>query len=156
MLRCLTRPRAAPTPLFSAALGSLLLAASAQAQQLPQPPQLPQLPQLQAHETNQTRHFPNAALRGTLVVTGLYEAQLNGKPVRMAPGMRLFSPQNALVMTHTVQGKPLKVNYVTEASTGMLLTAWILTPAEAALPRKGSDTETNVRFEWDTKPAALR
>ena len=38
----------------------------------------------------------------------------------------------------------------------MLLTAWILTPAEAALPRKGSDTETNVRFEWDTKPAALR
>ena len=126
MLRCLTRPRAAPTPLFSAALGSFLLAASAQAQQLPQ---------LQAHETNQTRHFPNAALRGTLVVTGLYEAQLNGKPVRMAPGMRLFSTSNALTPIHTVVGTSLTVNYVNEPSSGMLISAWILSPSEAAQKR---------------------
>ena len=135
MLRCLTRPRAAPTPLFSAALGSLLLAASAQAQQLPQQPQLPQPPQLQAHETSQARHFPNAALRGTLVVTGLYEAQLNGKPVRMAPGMRLFSTSNALTPIHTVVGTSLTVNYVNEPSTGMLISAWILSPSEAAQKR---------------------
>ena len=106
--------------------------------------------------TGLARTFPANALRGTLNFQDRTTALLNGNAIQVAPGMRLFSPQNALVMTHTVQGKPLKVNYVTEASMGMLLTAWILTPAEAALPRKGSDTETNVRFEWDTKPAALR
>ncbi len=99
------------------------------------PPQLPQPPQLQAHETNQTRHFPNAALRGTLVVTGLYEAQLNGKPVRMAPGMRLFSTSNALTPIHTVVGTSLTVNYVNEPSSGMLISAWILSPSEAAQKR---------------------
>ena len=140
MLRCLTRPRAAPThiSLFSAALGGLLLAASAQAQQQPPQPRLPQppqLPQLQAHTSGQARHFPDTALRGTLVVTGLYEAQLNGKPVRMAPGVRLFSTSNALTPVHTVVGNSLTVNYVNEPSTGMLISAWILSPSEAAQKR---------------------
>ena len=137
MLRCLTRPRAAPThiPLFRAALGGWLLAASAQAQQQPPQPRLPQPPQLQAHANGQARHFPDAALRGTLVVTGLYEAQLNGKPVRMAPGVRLFSTSNALTPVHTVVGTSLTVNYVNEPSTGMLISAWILSPSEAAQKR---------------------
>ena len=129
MHRCLSRLRAAPTPLFSAAFGGLLLAASAQAQQPPQ------LPQLQAHASSQARHFPDAALRGTLVVTGLYEAQLNGKPIRMAPGVRLFSTSNALTPIHTVVGTSLTVNYVNEPSTGMLISAWILSPSEAAQKR---------------------
>ena len=137
MHRCLTRLRAVPTPLLTAALllaSSALVAlpASAQAPQLPQPPQLPQL---QAHESSQARHFPDAALRGTLVVTGLYEAQLNGKPIRMAPGVRLFNTSNALVPLHTVIGTSLTVNYVNEASTGMLISAWILSPSEAAHKR---------------------
>jgi len=67
------------------------------------------------------------------------EATLNGKTIRMAPGMRLFSPQNTLVMAHTVMGQTFKVNYVLENSTGMLHAAWILTESEAAQPRKGSD-----------------
>ena len=137
MLRCLTRPRAAPIFLFSTAVGSLLLAASAQAQQPPQPrlPQPPQLPQLQAHTSGQARHFPDTALRGTLVVSGLYEAQLNGKPIRMAPGVRLFNTSNALTPVHTVVGTSLTVNYVNEPSTGMLISAWILSPSEAAQKR---------------------
>lgn len=105
----------------------------------------------------QNRNFPQAALRGTLTVQDGAMATLNGQPIRMAPGMRLFSPQNALVMRHTVQGQPLKVNYVIETSTGMLLTAWILTQAEADRPRQGSDTTTsNIRTEVETKPALLR
>lgn len=82
------------------------------------------------------RNFPDQALRGTLVVTGLYDAQLNGKAIRMAPGVRLFSPQNALLPPHTAIGKPLTVNYVNEASTGMLLTAWVLSPSEAEQKRR--------------------
>lgn len=86
------------------------------------------------------RNFPENAQRGTLTINGVQDAKLNNKDIRMAPGMRLFSPQNSLVQRHTVIGQTYKVNYVIEASTGMLLSAWILSEAEAAKPFKGSDT----------------
>ena len=97
------------------------------------------------------RNFPEAALRGALTVTSANEARLNGQPIRMAPGMRLFSPQNTLVMAHTVIGQTFKVNYVIEQSTGMLHSAWILTQGEAELPRKGNSdgVERNYRAESD-------
>ena len=79
-----------------------------------------------------SRPFPEAALRGTLSINTASEATLNGKTIRMAPGMRLFSPQNTLVMAHTVLGQTFKVNYVLENSTGMLHAAWSLTEGEAA------------------------
>ena len=92
-----------------------------------------------------SRPFPEAALRGTLSINTASEATLNGKTIRMAPGMRLFSPQNTLVMAHTVLGQTFKVNYVLEASTGMLHAAWILSEAEAAKPLKGkSPAPTNI------------
>lgn len=96
------------------------------------------------------RTFPDAALRGSLTINSTSEATLNGRTIRMAPGMRLLSPQNTLVMAHTVVGQSFKVNYVIENSTGMLITAWILTQGEAEQPRKGSDTvERNYRAESD-------
>ena len=76
------------------------------------------------------RNFPDAALRGSLVITGASDAEINGRAIRMAPGMRLFSPQNTLVMMHTIKGQQFTVNYLIENSTGMLISAWILTPAE--------------------------
>jgi hypothetical protein len=85
------------------------------------------------------RNFPEAAQRGTLTILGVQEARLNNKDIRMAPGMRLFSPQNSLVQRHTVIGQTYKVNYVVEPSSGMLHSAWILSEAEAAKPFKGSD-----------------
>ncbi len=95
-----------------------------------------------------SRPFPDAALRGTLTFTTTTQAQLNGKPIRVAPGMRLFSPQNTLIMAHSVLGKTFKVNYVLEVSTGMLHAAWILTEGEAAKPLKGSDAViTNITTE---------
>ena len=98
-----------------------------------------------------SRTFPDAALRGTLTITSVSEAALNGRAIRLAPGMRLFSPQNTLVMAHTVLGRSFKVNYVIENSTGMLLTAWILSQGEAAQPRKGGDAvERNFRAESDS------
>lgn len=102
-----------------------------------------------------TRTFPDAALRGTLTVNTMSEATLNGRTIRMAPGMRLFSPQNTLVMAHTVLGQSYKVNYLIENSTGMLLSAWILTDQESAQPRKGSgDVQRN--FRTDSDPDATR
>ncbi|MFY3385776.1 hypothetical protein [Paracidovorax sp. MALMAid1276] len=96
------------------------------------------------------RTFPDAALRGTLTITAMSDATLNGRAIRMAPGMRLFSPQNTLVMAHSVLGQSFKVNYLIEPSTGMLLTAWILSQGEADQPRKGSDTvDRNYRSEYD-------
>ncbi|MDR6212780.1 hypothetical protein [Paracidovorax wautersii] len=96
------------------------------------------------------RNFPPAALRGTLVITDIVQAQLNGKAVRMAPGMRLFSADNHLLALHTMAGQRLRVNYVLEASTGMLLTAWVLNSSEAAAKRAGDDTiEFNFKTESD-------
>jgi len=98
------------------------------------------------------RTFPDAALRGVLTLNTVSEATLNGRAIRLAPGLRLLSPQNTLVMVHSVLGQSYKVNYVIEASTGMLLTAWILTENEAAQPRKGnSDT---VQFNFRTESGA--
>lgn len=111
----------------------------------------PALAQVQPGLGN-VRNFPDASLRGSLTVQGSSEAVLNGRTIRMAPGMRLFSPQNTLVMLHTVQGQTFKVNYLIENSTGMLLSAWILTEGEAAQPRKGSDT-IHFNFRTDSDPA---
>lgn len=126
MIRCLPRLRA---PLLIAALLSLGVLATA-----------PATAQTSAAAPGNVRNFPDAALRGTLVVTALYDAELNGKTIRMAPGVRLLSPQNALLPIHTAIGKPLTVNYVNETSTGMLLTAWILSPSEAAQKRAKQST----------------
>jgi len=54
-------------------------------------------------------------------------------------------------MAHTVLGQSFKVNYVIEPSTGMLISAWILTKAEASQPRRGSDSVVrNFRVESDS------
>jgi len=95
------------------------------------------------------RTFPPAALRGTLVVDGMHDAHLDGKAIRMAPGMRLFSPQNALVQAHTVIHQKFTVNYLIEASTGMLLTAWILSNDEAAQKRAGQEKARSFFFQSD-------
>ena len=95
------------------------------------------------------RNFPESALRGKLVVTGMYDAKLDGKPIRMAPGVRLFSPQNSLVQAHNVLDKTFTVNYVLENSTGMLLTAWILSKDEAAQKRPGASGRSFLWFGAD-------
>ena len=95
--------------------------------------------------TGLARTFPANALRGTLNFQDRTTALLNGNAIQVAPGMRLFSPQNTLVQRHTVIGQTYKVNYVLETSTGMLHAAWILSEAEAAKPLKGkSPAPTNI------------
>jgi len=103
------------------------------------------------------RTFPDAALRGTLVITGASDATINGQAIRMAPGMRLFSPQNTLILAHQVLGQEFIVNYLIENSTGMLQSAWILSQGEARQPRAGSDTVIrNFRGEYDIQTEKAR
>ena len=103
-----------------------------------------------------TRNFPGAALRGTLALGEQGQAWINGQPVRLAPGLRIFSRENTLVFAHTLIGHKRWVNYLIEPSTGMLHTVWLLTDAEAAQPRPGSNAvDTNIRSEWDGKSSRL-
>ena len=81
------------------------------------------------------RSFPSAALRGSVTFVAANKVLLNGEPVRSAPGLRVFDARNHLVMPHTLRGKTYTVHYVTERSTRMLHTVWLLTEAEAAKPR---------------------
>ena len=83
------------------------------------------------------RQFPTNALRGILVVVGAPSITLDGKPDRLSPGARIRDMKNMLVMNGTLIGKTLVVNYTREAA-GMVHEVWILTPAEAALPRKSA------------------
>ncbi len=62
---------------------------------------------------------------------------LDGKPDRLSPGARIRNAQNMLVMSNTLIGQRLVVNYTREAA-GMVHEVWILTPPEAALPRKSA------------------
>jgi len=92
------------------------------------------------------RTFPEAAMRGKIAFTpGKGVVQLNGKPIRTAPGLRIFNAASQLVMLTTLKEQTRTVNYVIEPSTGLLHTVWLLTDAEASLQRKGAQ-ERNFEF----------
>ena len=147
MHRCtLANVLATPTPVMPrrrwlSALGLLALATPALAQMPPFP--------------GNQRLFTDAALRGRLVIDTPGQALVNGeRRLRLAPGFRLFSPQNTLVLPHTVLGQGFTVNYLIEPSTGYLLTAWVLTPEETAQPGKGDPGGRNFQFASEQLPTA--
>ena len=82
----------------------------------------------------QVRDFPATALRGKLVVQAPPQITLDGKPDQLSPGARIRNPQNMFVMSATLTGQPLVVNYTRE-SNGMVHEVWVLTPQEAAIKR---------------------
>ena len=140
----LPRHRTARTPQLLALLLATTVGALASGPVLAQA-QAPALPAPGA-----MRNFPEAALRGTLHIDASGQAHINDKAIQMAPGLRIFNPQNALVMRHSVLGQTFTVNYLIEKSTGWLITAWILSKAEVAQPRPGStDVQRNYQFESD-------
>ena len=78
------------------------------------------------------RPFPPGAERGTLVVTYPPVVQLNGKVDRLSPGSRIRGANNMLVLSGSIVGQPLVVNFVRNP-TGEVHEVWVLTAAEAAL-----------------------
>lgn len=77
------------------------------------------------------RHFPPDALRGALTVTSPSDALMNGKPARLAPGLRIRGQNNMLQMSGTLIGAKLLVHYTRDID-GLIKDVWILTPQEAA------------------------
>ena len=86
-----------------------------------------------------TRNFPTHALRGTLVVNSINQANIDGQDLLLAPAFKLYNPQNMMVRPNTLLGQKLNVNYVIEKSSGRIHAAWILNSAEAALKRDRAD-----------------
>jgi hypothetical protein len=85
-----------------------------------------------AHAQFGPRPFPARAERGSMVITQPPELLMNAQPARLSPGARIHGANNMLVLSGTLVGQLLLVNYVREPS-GMVHEVWILTPAEAAL-----------------------
>jgi hypothetical protein len=78
------------------------------------------------------RPFPPAAQRGVMVIAQPPELLLNEKVDRLSPGARIRGTNNMLVMSGSLIGQKLLVNYVREPG-GAIHEVWILTEAEAAL-----------------------
>jgi len=94
------------------------------------------------------RPFPAKALRGQMEVMAPPNILINGQPQRLSPGARIKSTKNLIVMSASLVGQQLLVNYVTDP-LGLVHEVWILTPAEAQQKRAGLGTLTNIRFESD-------
>lgn len=124
-------------PRRAAVLASLALVASLA-------PLLPAAAQVQ-------RQFPASALRGELVVVQPPEVLLNGRPARLAPGARIRSESNLLVVQSALAQRRWIVHYTLDL-TGSLLDVWVLTPAELA--RQPWPTSPEQAAAWRFDPLA--
>lgn len=77
------------------------------------------------------RMFPPAVKYATLRVSPNFEATLNKDPARLSPGVRIFTPQNMMVLPNMVVNQPVKVAYVLDIQ-GFVQQAWILSDKEAS------------------------
>ena len=90
------------------------------------------------------RLFPANALRGVLEVTEPPMVLINGEPARLSPGARIKGVNNLIVLSGTLVGQRLLVNFVRDGQ-GMLHDVWILNEQEAQ--RNGVNTVTPTIFE---------
>ncbi len=95
----------------------------------------------------ETRQFPKAALRGMLEVTQPPQILINGRVERLSPGARIKAQNNLIVMSGSLVGQSVLVNYVRNQQ-GLIQDVWILSSAEAQQERKGMDS-TNIVFASD-------
>jgi len=71
------------------------------------------------------RTFPADALRGKLSIVQPPVSTLNGRPARLAPGARIRGENNLLVMSGSLVGRELTVNYTMDP-LGLVKDVWIL------------------------------
>ncbi len=95
-------------------MGLMVLGIAAQAQALP-------------------RNFPDSALRGTMAVTQPPMVTMDGKAAQLSPGARIKNLNNTVVMSGTLVGQQVVVNYTLNG--GLVHDVWILDEREAALKR---------------------
>ena len=94
------------------------------------------------------RSFPAAARRATLEVTMPPNVLVNGQAERLSPGARIKGLNNQLVMSGTLVGQRVRVNYLRDAQ-GLIHEVWLLTEAEAQQKRAGMEPVTNFIFGSD-------
>lgn len=109
---------------------------------------------LAASAQNLLRQFPDAALRGTLEVTAPPNVLLNGQAARLSPGARIKNTNNALVMSGSLVGSRLVVNYLQDRQ-GLVHEVWLLSPTEAQEKRAGLGTVYNFSFGSDAQRPKL-
>ena len=114
MKRCTLNPSAALRRQALLAMGLMALGIAAHAQALP-------------------RNFPESALRGVMVVGQPPVITMDGKAAQLSPGARIKGLSNTLVMSGTLTGQELVVNYTLNG--GLVHEVWILDEREAALER---------------------
>jgi hypothetical protein len=77
--------------------------------------------------------IPVRARRADITFNGTQFVLVNGKQAQLAPGVRIFSRQNMLLLYGSLNGVAT-AKYLRERSTGMLMSIWILTDDEIAVP----------------------
>ena len=100
--------------------------------------------------TGMQRNFPQAALRGAVVIGEAPEIALNGKPARLAPGARIRDANNMSVVPGSLLGGRFLVHYTVDTS-GLVKDVWILRPDEAA---GRWPTTLDEAKKWNFDPAA--
>ena len=76
--------------------------------------------------------IPHRARRADMTFNGTENVLIDGKrPARLAPGVRIFSRQNMLLMYGNLTGTA-KVKFLRERTTGLLMNIWVLTEDEIA------------------------
>lgn len=138
MNRCKRTPHALISIALCAFLApaSALFSLNAQAQGIPQ---------TQFESEAGGRNFPVGTLRGRFLMVNPPDIQLDGQADRFAPGGRIRSAQNMLVMPAAIVGQSLLVNYTRDAA-GLVSQVWILTPEEANAQRASAEQPGFFRF----------
>jgi len=106
---------------------------------------------LSASAQQSVRPFPANALRGTLQVTSPPELLLDGRTARLSPGARIRGENNLLVMSGSLVGRSLVVNYVRDAQ-GMVHEVWLLNATETQQKMPGAPAASN--YVSDPAPAS--
>ena len=94
------------------------------------------------------RQFPAAAKRGTLEVIQPPNVLINGAPERLSPGARIKNPNNMIVLSGSLVGQAMLVNYLRDPQ-GQIHEVWLLNQAEAQEKRVGMEPVTNFVFGSD-------
>ena len=92
-------------------------------------------PQTQNESLVGGRTFPIGTLRGKFMVTSAPDVELDGHADRLAPGARIRSEQNMLVMAGAIVGQKYLVNYTRDAA-GLLREVWTVSYTHLTLPTK--------------------
>lgn len=79
------------------------------------------------------RNFPANTQRGVLTATVFPQVTINGQVMQMAPGAKIYSQQNTILMHTNLLGSTVIVNYTLDPM-GYVSRIWILTQEELALP----------------------